>query len=300
MKQTAFLIILTAWTISGCNNSDSTKRNIQSNEKQQVKLDSISGYAPVNGLKMYYEIFGSGEPLVLVHGGGSTIRTTFGKVINPFAVNRKVIAVELQGHGHTLDRPQPESFEQDADDIAALLTYLKIEKADFFGFSNGGNTTMQIAIRHPDLVRKIVLGSTFYKREGFSPSFWESLRTGTLNDMPHQLREAYKKVAPDTSGLFAMFTKDKTRMLEFKDWKEEDIRSIKVPALIIVGDQDVIRPEHAVEMFRLLPHARLLILPGTHGQYIGEVTTNMENSKIPSFTVSVIEDFLNDPIPGEK
>ncbi len=265
-----------------------------------IKPDSISGYAPVNGLKMYYEIFGTGEPLVLIHGGGSTIRTSFGKVIHPFAVNRKVIAVELQGHGHTSDRPRPESFEQDADDVAALLGYLKIEKADFFGFSNGGNTTMQIAIRHPDLVRKIVLGSTFYKREGFPPQFWESLKNGTLNDMPPQLREAYKKVAPDTNGLFVMFTKDKTRMLEFTDWKEEDIRSIKAPALIIAGDQDVIRPEHTVEMFRLLPHARLSILPGLHGAYIGEVTTGMENSKIPSLTVTMIEEFLNDPGPGKN
>jgi pimeloyl-ACP methyl ester carboxylesterase len=266
----------------------------------QQRVVSSDRYAQVNGIEMYFEISGTGEPLVLIHGGGSTIETTFGKVIRIFAENRKVIAVELQGHGHTQDRPLPESFEQDADDVTALLTWLKIEKADFFGFSNGGNTAMQIAIRHPDIVRKLVLGSTFYKRAGFPPEFWESLMTAELDDMPPQLREAYKKTAPDTSGLITMFTKDKTRMLEFTDWREESISSVKMPALIILGDQDVIRPEHAVEMFRLLPNARLSILPGTHGAYIGEVTTGMGNNKILSLTVSMIEEFLNDPISGKK
>src|SRR3982751_5769147 len=114
-----------------------------------------AGYAPVNGLKMYYEIHGSGKPLVLIHGGGSTIQTTFGKVLPMFAKHHKVIAVELQAHGHTADRDTPESFEQDADDVAALLRYLKIDKADILGFSNGGSTTMQIAMRHPEFVNKI-------------------------------------------------------------------------------------------------------------------------------------------------
>jgi pimeloyl-ACP methyl ester carboxylesterase len=114
---------------------------------------SRGGYASVNGLKMYYEIHGSGTPLILIHGGGSTIQTSFGRVVHSFAKERQVIAVELQGHGHTPDIKRPETFEQDADDVSALLKYLKIENADFFGFSNGGNTTIQIAIRYPNLVR---------------------------------------------------------------------------------------------------------------------------------------------------
>jgi pimeloyl-ACP methyl ester carboxylesterase len=274
--------------------------NAKANKISGSKADSVSGYAPVDGLKMYYEIYGKGTPLVLIHGGGSTIQTTFGMVIHLFAAARKVIAVELQGHGHTTDRDLPESFEQDADDVAALLKYLKIEKADFFGFSNGGNTTIQVAIRHPGLVRKIVFGSTFYKREGFYPEFWESLRSATLDNMPLQLKEAYKKVAPDANQLSVMFTKDKTRMLEFTDWNDDEIRSITACALIINGDQDVIRPEHAAEMFRLLPNARLSIIPGPHGAYIGEVTTGMANSKLPLFTVSMIEEFLNAPEPEKN
>ena len=159
--------------------------------------DSSSGYALVNGLKMYYEIHGNGAPLVLIHGAGSTIQTSFGQVIHSFAKERQVIAIELQGHGHTPDANRPGTFEQEADDVAGLLKYLKIENADFFGFSNGGNTLMQIAIRYPNLVQKLVLGSTFFKRDGLYLTFWESLNHSTLSDMPQQLKDAYTKVAPE-------------------------------------------------------------------------------------------------------
>jgi len=134
--------------------------------------DSRSGYASVDELKMYYEIHGKGAPLVLIHGGGSTIQTSFGRVLHSFAKERQVIAVELQGHGHTPDINRLETFEQDADDVAALLKYLKNENADFVGFNNGGNTTMQIAIRHPNLVRKIILGSAFFRKDGVYLHFW--------------------------------------------------------------------------------------------------------------------------------
>ena len=221
-------------------------------------------------------------------------------MLHSFANDRQVIAVELQGHGHTPDLNRPETFEQDADDVAAVLKYLKIENADFIGFSNGGNTTMQIAIRYPNLVRKIILGSTFYKRDGLYPQFWESLSHSTIKDMPQLLKDAYEKVAPDFNDLFKMYEKDKKRMIEFKDWKAEDVHSINAPALIIIGDEDVVRPEHAVEMYRLLPHARLSILPGINGAYIGEVTTGMELSKIPDLTVSIIEEFLNEPMPKKN
>ena len=112
--------------------------------------------------------------------------------------------------------------------------------------------------------------------------------------MPQQLKDAYTKVAPEPNDLPKMYEKDKKRMLEFVDWKAEDIQSINAPALIIVGDEDVVRPEHAVEMFRLLPHARLSILPGRHGTYIGEVASGIEHSKISELVVSIIEEFLNE------
>lgn len=266
-------------------------------ENEETKSNFISGYAPVNGLEMYYEIHGTGSPLVLIHGGGSTIQTTFGRVLNSFAVNRQVIAVELQGHGHTADIDRPETFEQDADDVADLLKYLKIGNADFFGFSNGAHTTIEIAIRHPDLVRKIVLGATFYKREGAPLQFWESLPLATLKDMPQQLQDGYKRASPNQNDLIKMFEKDRTRMVNFKGWTAEDISSISVPALVIANDADVPLPEHTVEMWRLLPDARLAILPGKHGAFIGEVTTEMENSRLPDLTVIMIEEFLDEPLP---
>ena len=265
--------------------------------KDIMKSSSSVGYAPINGLNMYYEVHCKGAPpLVLIHGGGSTIQTSFGRVLHSLARERKVIAVELQGHGHTPDINRPATFEQDADDVVALLKYLKIENADFFGFSNGGNTAIQIAIRYPNLVRKIILGSAFFKRNGIYSKFWSSLNHSTLKDVPQLLKDAYKEVAPDPSNLSKMFEKDRKRMVEFEDWKEEDIHSIDAPSLIIIGDNDIVSPEHAVEMFRLLPHARLSIVPGIHGAYIGEATTGMKHSRIPDFTVSIIEGFLNEPV----
>ncbi|MES1215512.1 MAG: alpha/beta hydrolase [Bacteroidota bacterium] len=274
--------------------------NTISTNTKEAKQDSISGYAPVNGLNMYYEIHGKGEPLVLIHGGGSTIQTTFGRVLHSFAKDRKVIALELQGHGHTADIDRPETFEQDADDVAALLKYLKIDKADIFGFSNGGNTTMQIAIRHPELVRKIIVASAFYKREGMFPGFFEMMEKATLKDMPPLLQEYYKKVAPDSNGLIKMFEKDRARMVGFKDWDDSAIQSIQAPAFVINSDQDVASIEHVTKMFRLFHHAKLSILPGLHGGYIGEVTTGMEQSRLPDLAVAMINEFLNEPMPDKR
>ena len=121
-------------------------------------------YATVNGLRMYYEIHGSGKPLVLIHGGGSTIQTTFGRILPLLSGTHKVIAVEMQAHGHTADIDRSLSFEQDADDIAALLKQLHIDKADIFGFSNGASTTLQFAIRHPQMTGRIVV----MKADGFA------------------------------------------------------------------------------------------------------------------------------------
>lgn len=305
MRITILTTIITM-IISGCNNHPETKTTsgtsansipIEVQNKENNK-DSIAGYAMVNGLKMYYEIHGSGFPLVLIHGGGSTIRSTFGQVLDSFAKDRQVVAVELQAHGRTSDRNQNLSFEQDADDVAALLKNLKIENADFLGFSNGGNTALQIAIRHPALVRKLIIASAFYKRDGLYPQFWESMMKATFENMPQALKDAYVAVAPDPGGLAIMCNKEIKRMLNFQDWRKEDIRSIKSPVLIIIGDADIVRPEHAVEMFHLLRNAHLAILPGGHGTYIGELTAPKEGSKLPDLTVAMVEEFLRESMPG--
>jgi len=258
-----------------------------------MKETSISGYAPVNGLKMYYEIHGRGKPLVLIHGGGSTIQTTFGNILTLLSQHYKVIAVELQAHGHTTDRNTEESFQQDATDVVALLRHLKVEKADFIGFSNGGHTAMQIAIGYVSTVGKLVLISSFYKRDGTAPGFFDGLKAATLENMPAPLKSAFLQINNDQAGLQTMFNKDRNRMLHFTDWTDEEICSIQAPTLVIAGDHDVVTPEHAAQMARLISNARLMILPGTHGSFIGEACSAEEGSKMPEITVRIIEEFLS-------
>jgi pimeloyl-ACP methyl ester carboxylesterase len=259
---------------------------------QTKVMKTKTGYANVNGIKLYYEIHGQGKPLVLIHGGGSTIQTTFGNVLPLLAKKFTIIAVELQAHGHTSDRNAPETFQQDADDVAALLKQLNISKASFFGFSNGGSTSLQIAIRHPEIVDKIVVASGAYQREGFIPGFFESMQHGSLANMPKPLQDAFLKINPDTNALLNMHNKDRDRMIAFPDWSDDDLRSIKAPALIINGDKDVITNEHALKMSKLMPNAELIILPGVHGAYLGEICTAVPGSKLPGITVEMVDEFL--------
>lgn len=283
--------------LAACNCAENTKTPV---ETMKTENKVISGYAPLKGLKMYYEIRGEGGvPLVLIHGGGSTIESTFGRVIDNFAKTRKVIAMELQTHGHTEDIDRPLSFEQDADDVAALLQYLKIDSADFFGFSNGGTTTLQIAIRHPKLVRKAVVASAIFRRDGTFPQFWGFMEQAKQNPMPVELQEAYKKVAPDTANLIKLHHKCVDRVLGFKDIPDEAIKTIKAPTLVVISDADVATPEHAVALYRLLPHGSIAIFPGGHGEYIGEVCTLKGGSNTYMGAVKIIEAFLDKPLPAK-
>lgn len=254
---------------------------------------SHRGYAPINGLEMYYEVHGAGKPLVLLHGGGSTINTTFGKIIPLLAGNHQVIAVELQAHGRTSDRDAELSFEQDAADVAGLLRVLKIEKADFLGFSNGGTTLIHLALEYPDLVDKIILASALAKRSGVPAFFWDFMEQAKLENMPPQLKEAFLAVNPDPKALEIMHDKDARRMREFRDIPDDRLRSIKGPVLIVIGDRDIITPEHALELHRLLANSSLAIIPGQHGEYLGEITTLDENYSDEYLIVPIIEKFLN-------
>ncbi len=252
-----------------------------------------SGHAPVNGISMYYEIHGEGTmPLVLIHGGGSTIETSFGVLLPLLASNHKIIAVELQAHGRTTDRNKPESFEQDADDVAALLNHLKVNKANILGFSNGGTTTLQIAIRHPQLVNKIVVIAGSYKRDGFMNGFFDFMQTATFESMPQPLKDAYLKVTPSQEGLLNMFNKDKQRMIDFKDIDDISIRGIRTPALFMVSDKDVITIEHTLAMSRLVANGQLIVLPGTHGQFFGEMSSPNDENKTPKAAAILIAEFL--------
>ena len=262
-------------------------------ETENDSLTFISGYSEVNRIKMYYEIYGQGKPLVLIHGGGSTIQTSFGKIIPLLAKNRKVIAVELQAHGRTGDRDTDLSFEQDADDVVALLKNLNIDKSDFLGFSNGGTTTLQIAIRHSAITNKIILVSALAKRGGVPEWFWDFMKQAKLENMPEPLKAGYMKVAADTNGLQIMHDKDAKRMVNFKDISNRQIEFIKAPVLIIIGDKDIVLPEHAIELYKQIKNSELAIIPGLHGECIGEITTITPDFKETDLVVPIIEKFLN-------
>jgi pimeloyl-ACP methyl ester carboxylesterase len=294
MKRTIIYAVLAFLILSSFKNlNQSGESSIQIKATENDTLISKKGYSEVNGIKMYYEIYGHGKPLVLIHGGGSTIQTTFGRVIPLLAKHRRLIAVELQAHGRTRDREKDLSFEQDADDIATLLKNLNIDKADFFGFSNGGTTAVQIAIRHAEIVDKIILGSALCKRNGLPAQFWDFMKQAQLANMPEQLKEAFMQVATNPNGLQIMHDKDVRRMVNFKDIPDEQIESIKAPTLIIIGDQDIIKPEHAIEMHRQIANSELAIIPGVHGEYIEEITTLKSDSKEADFVIPMIERFLD-------
>jgi pimeloyl-ACP methyl ester carboxylesterase len=226
---------------------------------------------------MYYEVHGpgTGTPLVLLHGAISASGTSFGKVLPGLSSTRQVIAVELQGHGHTADIDRPLTLEQMADDIAALLGEIGIEEADVFGYSMGGGVALQVAIRHPDVVRKLVVASASYTSEGMQPELHEMIPSITPEMFAGSPMEAaYLEVAPNPGHFPTLVEKLKRLDMTPFAWPADDIRGIAAPTLIVVGDSDVVRLEHAVEMYRLLgggaagdlaglPKSQLAVLPGT-------------------------------------
>src|SRR5262245_32468775 len=261
-------------------------------------------YASVNGLKLYYEIHGSGRPLVLLHGGLSTIETSFSKVLPAFAQTRPVIAIEQQAHGHTADIDRPLTDQQMADDTATLLHQLTIETADFFGYSLGSEIALEIAMRHPNLVRKLVLASPAYRRDGVYSEIWEGIETSKVEDLAGSVfQAAYARAAPKPEDWPTLIAKNKQHDREFRGWSPEEIQAIKAPTLLIIGDSDIVRPEHAVELFRLLgggvgggvvgdvaglPNAQLAVLPGT---------THLTLVERAEWLLSMMTMFLDAPMP---
>lgn len=264
---------------------------------QLAQAQDVGHYADVNGIRMYYELHGTGQPLVLIHGGGSTINTSFSRLLPALAKSHRVIAVELQAHGRTSDRNAPESFAQDADDVAELLRQLNIAKADILGFSNGGSTALQMGVRHPDRVNKLIAISAIYRRDGIPPEFWSFMEKSTFADVPQVLKDAFLRVTSDSVRMRSAFEKDRQRMVDFRDWNASDLRGIQAPALIVGSDQDVVRVEHTLEISRLLPHGKLAIFPGRHGEFFGEITYPHPENRVPELFAAMVDDFLAAPAP---
>jgi pimeloyl-ACP methyl ester carboxylesterase len=256
-------------------------------------MTTESGYAPVNGLSMYYEIHGTGEPLVMLPGAYMTIEL-WGHLVPALADSRRVVAVEFQGHGHTADIDRSFSYEQFADDTAALMAHLGVEGADVYGYSLGGGVALQLGLRHPGAVGKLAIASASYSSDGLYPDVTKGIENITpdlFEGTPW--REAYDRAAPDPAGFTTLVEKLKQLDLTPFDW---DIDGLSKPVLILIGDADGTRLEHAVEMFRKLgggvfgdlapelPTSQLGILPGT---------THVGMLERSSWISSIVKTFLD-------
>jgi pimeloyl-ACP methyl ester carboxylesterase len=238
-------------------------------------------YADVNGLSLYYELHGSGEPLVLLHGGVGAVEM-FGPVLPALAEHRQVVGVDLQTHGRTADIDRPLRFELMADDVAELIRHLGFQRADVMGYSLGGGVALRTAIQHPDLVRRLVLVSTPCKRDGWYPEVLAGMaQMGPQAAEPMKqtpMYELYSRIAPRVRDWPVLMTKLGELLKREYDWSAE-VATMKAPTMLVAGDADSVRTAHAVEFFQLLgggqrdagwdgsgrPTARLAILPGvTH------------------------------------
>lgn len=264
------------------------------------------GYASVNGLNLYYEIYGSGEPLILLPGGFMTVEA-MGGIVPQLAASRQVIGVELQGHGHTADTERPLRFELMADDIAALIMHLGLARADIFGYSLGGDVALQTAIRHPEMVRKLALASTGFKREAWYPEAlagMAAISVETFAGTP--IYEAYLKTSPKPEAWPAFVAKMRQLLGEDYDWIE-DVSALKTPTLIIVGDADGLRLSSMVEFFGLLgggkgdgdliglSSSQLAILPST--THVGWAPPYHGIMNRTELLLPIITEFLDSPLP---
>jgi pimeloyl-ACP methyl ester carboxylesterase len=231
-------------------------------------------YANVNGMKMYYEVSGKGDPLIVLHGAYMNI-ISMGEIIPKLARTHKVYALELQGHGRTTDIDRPITYPNLADDVAAFMDAVDLKKADVFGYSMGAITGLQLAIRHPEEVNKLISCSGAYDIEGWQPEFKNFIPQMTVEmflNMP--FAEDYRKIAPNPDGFPALV--EKLIALEKEPMAlEEDVKKLKTPVLIIAGDADGATLKHTIAMFRLLgggimgdmdkplSNSRLAIMPAT-------------------------------------
>lgn len=266
---------------------------------------SETGYAPVNGLDMYYEIHGEGGvPLLVIHGAFGNTVLFGGELVSALAETRQVIVMDQQGHGRTADIDRPLSVAQMADDTAALVDHLSLDRVDVFGYSMGGGIAFQFAVRHPELVRKLAIASVYTSGAGAYPEIvanMDNISPEMFAGSP--METSYMEVAPDPDNWPTLIEKIKTlgRDAEAYTVPPEAIEAIEAPVLYIIGDSDIVRPEHAVEVFKLLgggvpgdliglPKSQLAILPGT--THIGVISRT-------DLLLDMIVPFLDAPMPED-
>src|SRR3984893_6078843 len=261
-----------------------------------------TGYARVNGINMYYEVHGGGEPVVLLHGAFMTITNNWAGWISELSKTRKVTAVEMQGHGRTADVPRDITYENLADDVAALLNYLKIPRADLIGYSMGGEVAMQCAIRHPDKVRKAVIISSTFRSDGMVGGAFESISKLTADDFKGSpIETEYKKLSPTPDDFPNFVKRIVATASKGYDFGAAKLKATTAPMFFIHGDADGVRLEHVAEMFRLKggeihgdmkarSESRLAILPNTT-----HVTLMQKGNAI----IPMVNDFL-DAKPQKK
>ena len=267
-------------------------------ESDTVKENTSGQYAIVNGLKIYYEVHGDGESLILLHGGVGASEM-FEPMLPALAKNRKVISVHLQAHGHTSDTNRPLRFESMADDIAGLLKHLDLEQADMLGYSLGGGVALQTAIRHPDIVHKLILVSVPFKRHGFYPEVLEGMAQVGPESAKFMSQSPLYQLYPDVNWA-ELFTKLGNLLRLEYDWSE-GAAALKPPVMLIYADADAISTAHVLEFFGLLgggqqdagmdgslrPAGRLAILPGM---------THYDVLTYPGLA-SIVTSFLDLPMP---
>lgn len=260
----------------------------------------VSGYAPVNGMQMYYEIHGEGSPVVLLHGSFYSIEL-WGAILPALAAHHQVIAVEMQGHGRTSDINRPLKYEHLADDVDAFMGFLNLPLADIFGYSMGGGVALQLAMRHPERVRKLVLLSAHFRADGYYPESTAAIAALTPELFAGgPLDEIYQRIAPAPDALPRLVEKMKAMEGEDYAWAEDDLRAITAPAFLIYADSDGMTLEHMIALFQLLgggvpgdlapmPASQLAIIPGTNHVLLA--------SERYGEWLPMVERFLTTPMP---
>ena len=300
MKTSIFPRLAIIFTVVvSCQSQQKENQSTSAESNDAVASKSIkpaeSGYADVNGLKMYYEVYGNGKPIVLLHGSYMNIPLNWLHIIPLLAKDRKVIVTEMQGHGRTRDIAREVSFEAMADDVSGLLMHLKIDSADLLGYSMGGGIAFQVAVRHPGQIRRLVVLSGVYAHNGWWPDVEAAFAKHSADLFKGTaLQKQYDSLGNNPTHFAEFINKVKRKDLEPYDWSK-DVKKIQAPIFMAIGDADGVRYEHALELFRAkgggkigefhgLPESRLAIVPGT--SHIGMMQRT-------DWLIPMITDFLD-------